>query len=343
MKVLVTGAEGYIGHILRVILVSAGYDITGLDTGYYREGWLYTDPDTRVIPRNISKDLRRITEADLQGYDTVIHLAELSNDPLGEYIPEITFDINHKGSVALAAMAKAAGVSRFIYTSSCSVYGVADGVVDEKSKVNPLTSYAKCKVLVEKEVSEMADSGFSPVFLRNATAYGASPRMRFDIVLNNLAGSAWTTRTIAMTSDGSPWRPLVHVRDICKAIQCVMEAPVDAVHAEIFNVGSTRSNYQIREIAEIIAEVFSGCELSFGPSGNDDRSYQVNFDKILRQLPGFQCDWNARKGAEELKQVFERVQMSPETFDFRPYTRLKALSHLQETGQINSELYWSQW
>ena len=341
MRVLVTGTDGYIGSVLCSLLLKAGYDVTGLDTGYYREGWLYSDPELNVFPKLISKDLRQVEEQDLVGYDCVIHLAELSNDPLGDYIPDITFDINHKGSVALARCAKRAGVPRFVYTSSCSVYGVAEGVVDESSPTNPQTAYAKCKVLVEQEVSEMADDTFCPVFLRNATAYGASPRMRFDIVLNNLSGCAWSTGKIAMTSDGSPWRPLVHIRDICTAIRCALEAPKEAIQGEIFNVGDTRSNYQIREVAEIVGEVFTGCDVSFGPPEGDNRSYRVNFDKIQRQLPGFCCEWDVRRGAEELHRVFERIDMQEETFEFRAFTRLKELSYLLNTGQIDDRLFWT--
>jgi nucleoside-diphosphate-sugar epimerase len=216
-----------------------------------------------------------------------VHLAELSNDPLGQLSPHITYAINHQGSVALARLCKAAGVPRFVYTSSCSVYGIGGGseYKTETSTPQPQTAYAECKVLVERDVSALADATFSPTFLRNATAYGPSPRMRFDLVLNNLAGLAWTTKRIHMTSDGTPWRPLVHVLDICEAIACTLEAPREAIHNEIFNVGKTSENYQVREIAEIVAEVFPGCDLVFGTSDGDNRSYRVSFDKIATHLP----------------------------------------------------------
>ncbi len=228
MKTLITGTEGYIGCRLAPILIADGHEVVGLDTGYYRDGWLYSDPHSLpVVPRTLLTDLRRLTPSDLEGFDAVVHLAELSNDPLGENSPEVTFEINHRGSVELARMAQAAGVQRFVYASSCSVYGVGTGeFLDETSPTNPQTVYAKCKVMVERDVQAMADEQFCPVFLRNATAYGPSPRMRFDIVLNDLCALAWTRAQIAMISDGTPWRPLVHVEDICEAIRCALRAPV---------------------------------------------------------------------------------------------------------------------
>jgi nucleoside-diphosphate-sugar epimerase len=342
MKVLVTGVEGYIGCLLAPMLMQRGHDVVGLDTGFYRDGWLYSDSsDWSQFPKFINKDLRRITQADLEGFDAVVHLAELSNDPLGENNPTITYEINHKGSVALAELAKRAGASRFIYTSSCSVYGVGAGdFLDETSPTNPQTAYAVCKTLVERDVGAMADNSFSPVFLRNATAYGASPRMRFDIVLNNLSGLAQTIKKIVMTSDGTPWRPLVHVQDICAAICCAVEAPRDAIHNEVFNVGDSKANYRVREIAEIVADVFPGCELSMGKSGGDNRSYRVNFEKIQTRLPGFACQWDARKGAEQLRDVFARIAMTSEGFEFRAFTRLKQLKYLQATQQIDDAFFW---
>jgi len=342
MKVFVTGVEGYIGSLLVPMLLARGHEVTGTDTGYYRDGWLYSD--TKQFPefaRFINRDLRNFTENDIEGHDAVIHLAELSNDPLGQNNPEVTFKINHQGSVNLARMAKKLGIPRFVYTSSCSVYGAGlEGVLSEESATNPQTAYANCKVNVEKDVGAMADENFSPVFLRNATAYGASPRMRFDIVINNLTGLAWTTKNIAMTSDGSPWRPLVHVQDICKAIICSLEAPREAVHNQIFNVGHDGDNYQVKDIAQIVADVFKGCQLSFGPSGGDNRSYRVSFNKICTQLPGFKCDWDARKGTEELYEIYTRIDMPKEIFEFRPFTRLKQLKYLIDTNQIDGEFYW---
>jgi len=247
MRVLVTGVDGYIGAVLGRRLLEHGVEVVGMDCGFYRDGWLYND--ARPRPLTFTKDIRRITPTDLEGLDAVVHLAELSNDPLGELNERTTYEINHLGSVMLARACKEADVPRFVYTSSCSVYGAAEdgGERSEQSAPNPQTAYARCKVLVERDVGALADANFSPVFLRNATAFGASPRMRFDIVLNNLAGFAWTTKEIRMTSDGTPWRPLVHVEDICQAVILALEAPRQAVHNEIFNVGDGKQNYRIRE------------------------------------------------------------------------------------------------
>jgi nucleoside-diphosphate-sugar epimerase len=341
MNILVTGVEGYIGSVLAPYLIERGHSVTGLDTGFYREGWLY-HPQNAKSPACIHKDLRRITEEDLNGFEAVVHLAELSNDPLGQHNPELTYNINHLGTVALAEKCRKAGLSRFVYTSSCSVYGVGSGEFkNESSETNPQTAYARCKTLVERDLALIAGDDFSPSFLRNATAYGASPHMRFDLVLNNLAGFAWTTKEIKMTSDGTPWRPLVHVRDIARAIACTLEAPRDLVHKEIFNVGSTSENYQVRNIAEIVADTFPSCRLSFGKSDGDSRSYRVCFDKIHSQLPGFNCRYNAAMGAGELLELFQRIDMAPEVFNFRPYTRLKQLQYLLKTGQIDAEFYWT--
>lgn len=343
MRVLLTGTDGYIGSLLASVLIDAGHEVTGLDTGFYRDGWLYSDPSRWPRrPRALCKDLRKVSAADLEGMDAVIHLAELSNDPLGDTVPEITREINHLGSVRLAELAKATGIQRFVYTSSCSVYGAGSGdFLDETAPVNPQTAYAECKVKVERDVGALADDNFSPVFLRNATAYGASPRMRFDIVLNNLAGHAWVSNKIAMTSDGTPWRPLVHVLDICHAVRCAAEAPAEAIHNQKFNVGQNSDNYRVREIAEIVGEVFTGCELTFGDSGGDNRSYRVAFDKIHERLPGFECKWSARTGAKQLHEVFTRIQMPREIFEFRAFTRLKQLRYLMETRQIDDELFWT--
>jgi nucleoside-diphosphate-sugar epimerase len=344
MKLLVTGVEGYIGCLLAPFLQARGHELVGLDTGFYRDGWLFSDQSlVPGFPRTINRDIRRIEAADLQGVDAVVHLAELSNDPLGENDPDLTHQINHRASVRLAELARAAGVRRFVYTSSCSVYGVADGAepMTESSPTNPQTAYAVCKTLVERDVSAMAGADFTPTFLRNATAYGASPRMRFDIVLNNLCGIAAPTGKIVMTSDGTPWRPLVHVLDICEAIACALEAPRDAVHGEVFNVGHDADNYQVREIAQIVADVYPGCELSFGPAGGDNRSYKVSFAKIHSQLPGFRCSWDARKGAAQLRKVFDRIGMDAELFQARPFTRLKQLKYLTGTGQLDPKLFWT--
>lgn len=342
MKILVTGTEGYIGSRLAPLLIGDGHEVVGLDTGYYRDGWLYSPPVQRFLsPRTLLTDLRSVTPSDLEGFDAVVHLAELSNDPLGENRPEVTYRINHQGSVHLAQLAKQAGVARFVYASSCSVYGIGGSDwLDERSPTNPQTAYARCKVMVERDLAPMADDRFCVTFLRNATAYGASPRMRFDIVLNDLCGLAWTQRRIAMTSDGSPWRPVVHVEDICRAIRLTLTAAAAKVNSQIFNVGADSENYRVRELAEIVASAFPGCEISTGPSRGDDRSYRVSFAKIASELPGFSCEWSAARGAQELRALFQRIEMSGDTFAFRAFTRLKQLRYLTHTGQLDAELRW---
>jgi nucleoside-diphosphate-sugar epimerase len=342
MKIFVTGTEGYIGARLVPLLVSRGHEVVGLDTGYYRDGWLYSDnagmPETA---RTLLKDLRKVTAADLEGCEAVAHLAELSNDPLGQNNPTVTHQINHRGSVALAELARKGGIRRFVYTSSCSVYGAGTGdFLDESALTNPQTAYAECKVLVERDVGKMAGADFCPVFLRNATAYGPSPRMRFDIVINDLCALAWTKRLIAMTSDGSPWRPVVHVDDICHAVYCALVAPEEAVRGKIFNVGQTSDNFRVRELAEIVAAEFPGCEVTVGKSGGDTRSYRVNFDKIHRELPGFVCRNTVKDGVQQLHALFKRIEMSPDTYQFRAFTRLKQLKYLQATRQVDAEFFW---
>lgn len=339
MKIVLTGCEGYLGSLLGPELLRKGHQVLGIDTGFYREGSLYRAGGS--VPQVLSKDIRRVEFEDLRGADAIVHMAELSNDPLGQLAPTITNEINHEGSVRLAKMAKEAGVKRFVYTSSCSVYGVSDAdYVDEKSPLNPQTAYAVCKTLVERDLKALADERFSPVFLRNATAFGASPRMRFDIVLNNLAGLAWTTREIKMTSDGSPWRPLVHALDIACAVIAVLDAPKEAVHNEIFNVGDTKQNYRVKEIAEVVAEVFPDCRVSFGPSSADNRSYRVSFEKIHRHLPAFKCAWDARRGAQQLCDLFKLIDMKSEGFQHRAFTRLKELEYLIRTRQIDEHFFW---
>lgn len=340
MKVLVTGTDGYIGSLLGPYLMKKGHEITGLDAGFYRSGWLFHNEES-VYPSCLNKDLRNINPEDLEGFEAVIHLAELSNDPLGQLNPEVTYKINYQGSMRIAKLCKQAGIERFIYASSCSVYGVGtEEYKTEESETNPQTTYAKCKVLVEQEVSVMADDHFSPTFLRNATAYGPSPRMRFDIVLNNLAGLAWTKGVIEMISDGMPWRPLVHIKDISKAILCTLEASREAVHNQIFNVGDTRENFRVREIAKIVSKAFPGCDITFGDSKGDNRSYRVSFDKINNLLPGFSCEYTAQKGAEELFSIFKKIDMNADTFNDRSYTRLKQLKYLLETQQLNEDFFW---
>ena len=342
MKILLTGTEGYIGARLAPILMARRHEVVGLDTGFYKDGTLYIDTiGMPQAPRTMYKDLRQVSESDLQGFDAVIHLAELSNDPLGQNRPEITYEINHEGSVNIARVARAAGVRRFVYASSCSVYGAGSGeFLDENAAVNPQTAYAHCKINVERDVLPMASDDFSVVFLRNATAYGPSPRMRFDIVLNDLCALACTQGRIAMTSDGSPWRPIVHIEDICQAMICAVEAPADAINGEVFNVGANSENYRVREIAAIVADAFPGCEVSSGPPSADNRSYRVSFDKIAEQLPGFKARWTARNGASELARLFKRIDFSKEVYAWRSFTRLKQLQYLQRTHQVNEDLFW---
>lgn len=341
MKILVTGTEGYLGSLLVPQLFARGHDVTGVDVGYYKAGHLYHT--NGVQPTTLVKDIRHLTVEDLAGHDAVVHMAELSNDPTGELAPHITYEINHKGSVRLARIAKEAGVHRFIYMSSCSVYGVADGdvPVTEETPTNPQTAYAVCKTLCERDILPLAAAGFSPIFFRNSTAFGASPRQRFDLVVNNLSGLAWTTREIKMTSDGTPWRPLVHGLDIGKAICCALEAPVETVHGQIFNIGSNQQNYRVREVAEIVAACFPGCTTTFGTQGADNRSYRVCFDKLSKHLPDFSCDWDVAKGALQFHELFRQIDLTREDFEFRPYTRLKQLQYLIRTGQIDHDFFWT--
>jgi nucleoside-diphosphate-sugar epimerase len=339
MRVLLTGADGYIGAIMGPKLIEAGHDVVGLDTGFYRRGWLYDDG--RTHPLVISRDQRRIEAADLAGFDAVVHLAEHSNDPLGENDPGLTMEINHEGSVGLARTAREAGVKRFIQATSCSTYGAGgDEMRTETSELSPQTAYARCKILVEEGVRDLMDASFTPVFMRNATAYGASPRQRFDLVLNNLCGFAHTIGEIRMTSDGSPWRPITHIEDICQAMLCALAAPREAVAGEAFSVGDDGENYRVREIAEIVARTFPGCELTVGTSGGDTRSYRVSFAKIRERMPEFRCAWTAERGARQLRAVFERIGLTREMFEAEPFTRLKELRYLQNSHQIDGKLYW---
>jgi nucleoside-diphosphate-sugar epimerase len=340
MRILFTGADGYIGAVLGPKLLERGHHAVGLDTGLYRRGWLFDDHRTR--PMVVTKDIRKVAVEDLRGYDAFVHLAELSNDPLAENDPELTLMINHRGSVALAELAREAGVKRFIYASSCSIYGAGGtDLRTETAAANPQSAYARCKVLVERDVGAMKGDGFEPVFLRNATAFGASPRQRFDLVLNNLAGWAWTHNEIRMTSDGSPWRPLVHIEDICEAVLCALDAPGEAVSGEAFNVGADQQNYAVRDIAEIVAATFPGCGLSLGVDNGDTRSYRVSFAKIREHMPSFRCRWDAERGAKQMRTVFEQIDLTKEMFFASPFTRLSELKYLQRTRQVDAELYWA--
>src|SRR5258706_4427123 len=326
MKICLTGIDGYIGTVLAQVLLEEGFDVVGLDTGYYRNGWLYNG--VKVIPQIITKDVRDITVSDLKGFDAVVHLAELSNDPIGQNNPEVTYSINHHGTVRLAKAAKEAGVKRFVYYSSCSVYGASDKISDETSPTNPLTAYAKCKVLNEEALSKMADDTFTPVIFRNATVFGPSPRMRFDLAVNNLAGVAWTTKKILLESDGSAWRPFVHIQDVSHATACALISPKEKVHNEIFNVGTESSNYQIKTIAAEIAKVFAGCEIEKNENVTDERNYRASFEKIAAKLPGFKPSHSVASGVQELFNLFSKINLTKEQFTSASYTRLKQIQVL---------------
>lgn len=339
MKVLITGIDGYIGTRMAPILLERGHKVIGLDTGFYREGWLYNG--VSEFPKIITKDTRNVTVKDLRDFDAIIHLADLSNDPLGQHDPKVTYEINHKATANLAKIAKRAGVKRFIYSSSCSAYGIAtDDMVTEESKLNPQTAYAKCKVLVENDLRKLADKNFSPVILRNATVFGPSPRMRFDLVVNNLVGVAWVNKEINMTSDGTPWRPLVHIEDVCLAFACALEAPKKAIHNQTFNVGKNDGNYRIKDVAEIVKKAFPQCKIAFGKLDGDTRSYKVSFEKINSKLPGFKATKTVKDGVNELKKIFEKIKLTKDQFEGRAFTRLKELEYLRKTNQVDKNFHW---
>ena len=337
MRVMVTGHKGYIGTILVPMLLEHGHDVLGFDSDLYEQ---CTFGDGIVEVPEIRKDVRDAEVGDLEGVDAVLHLAGLSNDPLGDLNPNLTMDINHLASVRLAKLAKEVGIGRFVFSSSCSNYGAAgDNMIDESGDKNPVTPYGESKVLVERDLSQMADDSFCPVFLRNATAYGVSPRLRFDLVLNNLVAWAHTTKLVYLKSDGSPWRPIVHIEDISRAFVAALEAPVESVHNEAFNIGRTDQNYRIRELAEIVKDTVPGCRVEYAEgAGPDKRCYRVNCDKAAEKLPGFKAVWDAERGARELYDAYKKVGVTLDEFEGNRYKRIDHIKLSIEEGRIDNEL-----
>jgi len=339
MKVLLSGHLGYIGTVMVPMLLKAGHEVVGIDANLYRRCTFAEGGEIAEIPA-IIKDLRDLEASDVEGFDAVIHLAALSNDPLSDLNPDLTYAINHRASVKLAELAKAGGVPRFLFASSCSNYGKSgDNMIDETGELNPVTAYGQSKVWVERDVSKLADDSFSPTFLRPATAYGVSPRLRFDIVLNNLVAWGMTKGVILLKSDGTPLRPIVHIEDISRAFIAAMEAPRDVIHNQAFNVGQTAHNYRIRDIAEIVGEVVPNTKIELASdAGPDTRSYKVSFEKIAKALPAFKPQWDARKGAEQLYAAYKTSGVTLEEFEGARYNRIAHIRKLLADQAIDNDL-----
>jgi nucleoside-diphosphate-sugar epimerase len=340
MRVLLTGHDGYIGHVLLPMLLDHGHHVTGLDSFLYEDcGFAAEEVSPSAVVR---RDIREVELEDLRGLDAVLHLAGISNDPLGDLEPAATYAINHEASVRLARLAKEAGVPRYVFSSSCSNYGAAgDAFLDETAGFNPVTPYAQSKVWVERDVAKLADDSFSPTFLRSATAFGVSSRLRGDLVVNNLVGYACTTGNVLIKSDGMPWRPLVHIEDIARAFIAVLEAPRELIHNEAFNVGITSENYRVREVADMVAEVVPSSKVTYaGDASPDARNYRVDCDKIRSRLPAFQPQWTVRQGIEQVYQAFCDHDIGAEEFLSSKFIRLKRIRELQTAGSLDEMLRW---